>query len=192
MSSRSAQEEDRSLSLKPSQLAKKMTGELTDTGEFTGGLLEVCNFNIFYLFSIYFSILHFYRSFSFLFLISWSIGSSKRLPIKDLIYRKAYFYAKGEDGKAMPEFRKDVFMPIENAEHVVVIHYIGNDSIFLPSKHGNSMKQTKLFFRTKPSVLKKMATELEHKAPHKVYKEMVSAEVVSSEATDKPRNVKQL
>ena len=36
----------------------------------------------------------------------------------------------------------------------VLIHYLGDDMISKPAAHGNSLKQTKLFFRTKPSAIK--------------------------------------
>ena len=34
--------------------------------------------------------------------------------------------------------------------------------------------QSKLFFTTKPSVLKEIDVKVEHKVPHKVYKELVT------------------
>ena len=104
----------------------------------------------------------------------WTNASSKKLPRKDPIFKKAYFYAKGEDGKAINEFRKDVYFPIDNPENIAIIHYIGDDQMSVTGKHGNSLKQTKLFFRTKPSVLKRIAEEVEENVPHKVYKKMVT------------------
>lgn len=128
------------------------------------------------------------------FFIRWSNGSSKQLPRKSPVYRKTYFYAKGPDGKALKDFRKDVYFPINNPDHIAVLHYIGNDKISMPGNHGNSLKQTKLFFRTKPSVMKRMAEEVQSEVPHKIYKKMITEESESpiNEATDRPRNVKQL
>ena len=123
---------------------------------------------------------------------SWCNGSSKKLPRKDPLFRKTYFYAKGENTKQIPEFRRDVYFPIDNPENIAVIHYIGDSTLSVPGPHGNSMKQTKLFCRTKPSVAKKIVTEVEEKAPHKVYKQMIAEHNVINEATDKPRNVKQV
>ena len=137
-----------------------------------------------------FRILSLFRS-----VFSWCNGSSKKLPRKDPVFRKNYFYAKGEDGKAIQEFRKDVYFPLNNPDNIALVHYIGNETLSVPGKHGNSLKQTKLFFRTKPSVMKKISTEVEQKAPHKVYKQMVTENVEAqtvNEATDRPRNVKQI
>ena len=36
----------------------------------------------------------------------------------------------------------------------ILIHYLGDDMISKPAAHGNSLKQTKLFFRTKPLAIK--------------------------------------
>ena len=34
-----------------------------------------------------------------------------------------------------------------------LIHYLGDDMISKPAPHSNSLKQTKFFFRTKPSAM---------------------------------------
>ena len=81
--------------------------------------------------------------------------------------------------------------PIDNPENIAVIHYIGDSTVSVMGPHGNSMKQTKLFFCTKPSVAKKIVTEVEEKAPHKVYKQMIAEHNVINEATDKQvQNIK--
>ena len=118
----------------------------------------------------------------------------KKLPRKDPVFGKSYFYAKGEDLKPIKDFRKDVYFPIDNQENIALVHYIGNENLSIPGPHGNSLKQTRLFFRTKPSVVKRIAEEVEDHVPHKIYKQLITEqpELPVNEATDRPRNVKQI
>ena len=74
----------------------------------------------------------------------------------------------------------------------LIVHYIGNEALSVSHAHGNTRQQAKLFFRTKPSVFKNIESKVELKAPHKVYKELITQSTTSHEAVSKPRNVKQI
>ena len=56
----------------------------------------------------------------------------------------------------------------------VLIHYTGDDSISKPAPHGICLKQTKLFFRTKPSAIREFESKVEKEQAHNVYKEEIS------------------
>ena len=125
---------------------------------------------------------------------AWTNQGSKSLPRKDPKYRKSYFYIKDKDGKPNAGFRKDVFFPLaqDTAQQICIVHYIGNEELSAPAAHGNAKVQTKLFFRTKPSVVENLTKEVEHHKAHKVYKELICQNTEGHDAVAKPRNVKQL
>ena len=79
-------------------------------------------------------------------------------------YKKYYYYllVRTEGRKRITDkgFRKEVcFCKEPELEGTVVIHYRGDSSLSVPTSHGNSKIQTRIFVRTKPSVM----TEIEEK-----------------------------
>ena len=70
---------------------------------------------------------------------------------------ESYFCIKTESGKCDKGFRREGYFPIENTEHIAVVHYIGNESLSGKDLHRKA-KHGKLFFHTKA---------------HKIYKGMV-------------------
>ena len=118
-----------------------------------------------------------------------SQGTTK-LPRSTKLIKKTYFYIASENGYDK-RFRKEVFMRNEEGSPVL-IHYIGDDSISKPAPHGNCLKQTKLFFRTKPSAIREFESKVQKEQAHKVYKEEISKQTGRDEMLSRPRNVKQL
>ena len=107
---------------------------------------------------------------------------------------KICFYLETEQGINI-EFRKQVFFRINSLLGPFILHYIGDEKVSIPRSHGNSLIQTKLLFRTRPSVMEKLKQKSQEKEPSRLYKE----EIASFEETDtageivlKPRNKKQL
>ena len=87
-------------------------------------------------------------------------------------------------------FRKDVYISIKTPSAKLLIHYIGDEKLSFPQPHGNSKKQTKLFFRTKPSVLQTMEQKISTHVPAaKLYKDEVANEIT---ITGAPRDLKQV
>ena len=119
----------------------------------------------------------------------WSNQGTKVLHRTKKLYRKSYFYITTESGPDS-KFRKEVYQPLERS--ITIVHYIGNEALSVSHAHGNTRQQAKLFFRTKPSVFKNIESKVELKAPHKVYKELITQSTTSHEAVSKPRNVKQI
>ena len=73
-----------------------------------------------------------------------------------------------------------------------IVHYIGDESLSVPTAHGNSLRQTKLYFRTKPSVVEEIQQRTELEKLHKIYKEMVCENTDGHDAISKLRDIKQL
>ena len=73
-----------------------------------------------------------------------------------------------------------------------MIHYIGDSTLSKPYSHGNALKQTRLHFRTKPSVLRKAEEKVEENTSHKVYKQMINEATNGNEATSKPKDLQQV
>ena len=70
------------------------------------------------------------------------------------------------------EFKKEVYFPVTD-EPICIVHYVGNEQLSIPAPHGNSAKETKMFFRTLPSVKEEAFQRSEKDKAHIVYKEMV-------------------
>jgi hypothetical protein len=88
-------------------------------------------------------------------------------------------------------FKKESFTLL-NGDGKTIIHYIGDEALSEPAPHGNSKQQSKLFFRTKPSVLTTLCEKTQSALPpNRIYKEAVS-EVPLNAVTDVPRNLKQI
>ena len=120
----------------------------------------------------------------------WVNQGTTKLPRSTKLIKKTYFYIASENGYDK-RFRKEVFMRNEEGSPVL-IHYIGDDSISKPAPHGNCLKQTKLFFRTKPSAIREFESKVQKEQAHKVYKEEISKQTDRDEILSRPRNVKQL
>ena len=120
----------------------------------------------------------------------WVNQGTTKLPRSTKLIKKTYFYIASENGYDK-RFRKEVFMRNEEGSPVL-IPYIGDDSISKPAPHGNCLKQTKLFFRTKPSAFREFESKVQKEQAHKVYKEEISKQTDRDEILSRPRNVKQL
>ena len=124
----------------------------------------------------------------------WYNNTRMDMPKRNPVVTKVYFYLETEQG-INKEFRKQVFFKINSSLGPFLLHYIGDEQVSVPRSHGNSLIQTKLFFRTRPSVMEKLKQKSQEKEPSRLYKE----EIASIDETDtageilhKPRNKKQL
>lgn len=121
----------------------------------------------------------------------WVNQGTSSLPRKKPLIKKKYFYISTNDGPNTG-FRKDVYHDLTNSPSTFIIHYIGNEKLSVPGPHGNNLRQSKLFFRTKPSVLNELQDKVSTREAHKVYKDEISTKTTGHETVAKPRNVKQL
>lgn len=89
------------------------------------------------------------------------------------------------------EFVRHAFYLVDGDQKNVLVHYIGDESTASEFPHGNA-KTRHNFYRTCPSVLRKMSSE--HDAPGTVYKSYVSGSVcpVKYQPSLVPRNSKQV
>ena len=88
----------------------------------------------------------------------WSQNGTKMIPKHDPKIRKVYFVALLPNGNDN-HFKKHAYflLDFDKAEvvNVVLIHYVGDESIAVDFPHGNS-KSGMNFYRTCPSVLSKI------------------------------------
>ena len=80
-------------------------------------------------------------------------------------------------------------------EGTVIIHYMGDATLSIPTAHGNSKVQTKIFVRTKPCTVNDIEERVisnTEKSSHKHYKELMSENKEGSEFVSKPRNTRQV
>ena len=103
--------------------------------------------------------------------------------------RKSSFYLVRPDGSLDKRFVRSAYQPLDS-ESPVIIQYLGDEKLSTPFSHGNSTKQTKLFFTTQKSVMRNIQQQVKTKDSHVVYKEMVAKR--GDDITEKPRNPKQV
>ena len=103
----------------------------------------------------------------------WLNQGTTKLPRHGPTVGKSYFYLRTSEGTSKA-FRKDVFQILGSGSKNL-LHYLGDDNLSEPAPHGSNKKQTKLFFRTKPSVLNELGNKARAgQAPSKIYKEAVA------------------
>ena len=89
----------------------------------------------------------------------WLNQGTTKLPRCGPRIAKTYYYIRTETGISK-NFRKDTYTLVDGSNLRTLIHYVGDESISVPSAHGNSKKQTTLFFKTKPSVLQDLGKQV--------------------------------
>jgi hypothetical protein len=113
------------------------------------------------------------------------------IPKQDPKIRKVYFVALLPNGNDNRFKKHAYFLLASDKAKVVLIHYVGDESIAVDFPHGNS-KCGVNFYRTCPSVLSKNynSTDL----PGNIYKSCVSKNDCLPEYHQilKPRNTKQI
>ncbi|RWS23368.1 uncharacterized protein B4U80_13392 [Leptotrombidium deliense] len=113
-------------------------------------------------------------------------------------FKKKYYKTVLKDNSMSDKFCKEVIerrFPSDE-EPFVIIHYIGDHTIAEQFPHGNK-KDSRPFYRTKPSVLKTVSKDLkEGKTPQDVYERHTVGETVDNTAPqtkiEQPRNKKQV
>ena len=94
------------------------------------------------------------------------------LPKSRPVIKKTYLKLKTEEGISQ-EFQKAAYWLHPERNGKVLLHYLENEEIAKPISHGNSQKQSKLYFRTKPSKLQDLKEKVEKQNAHVVYKEEI-------------------
>ena len=113
------------------------------------------------------------------------------MPRSNSKYLKSYFYLNKGNGQTDKALKKEVYFPV-TGEQICVVHYVRDETLSVPGPHGNSDKQAKLFFRTKPSVREDAFQRAEKEKANVVYKEMVVENKEGHDAISKPRDIRQL
>ena len=72
--------------------------------------------------------------------------------------KKCYFHAGQKNKRKSKDFEKQAFVSLVDPSKVVV-QYLGDENVAEEFPHGNSKKNTKPFFRTRPSLLNKLISE---------------------------------
>jgi hypothetical protein len=81
----------------------------------------------------------------------WYDNGKKKLPSQNPIVKKTYYWLHCKNGRTNG-FQKHVYQLVDK-KLPLLIHYIGDESLFQSFSHGNSKKNNKNFMPTLPSVL---------------------------------------
>jgi hypothetical protein len=115
------------------------------------------------------------------------------LPDVDLHISKRYDWVRGQNNTFVNDFTRNVYT-CSSVPNVVVIHYLGDSSVYRGKAHGNC-KRTNApeFRRTCPSVLNEIKQKVSSKSSTKVYQELVTNTTESAyQGVLNPRNVGQV
>ena len=88
----------------------------------------------------------------------WVQIAARRLRTHNPVIKKCYFHAGLKNKKKSKDFEKQAFVSLVDPSKVVV-QYLGDENVAEEFPHGNSKKNTKPFFRTRPSLLNKLISE---------------------------------
>ena len=101
----------------------------------------------------------------------WFQYGTKKLPRHEPVISKSYFISVTPAGHNH-EFKRCAYKLIDPKSPLVLVHYLGDESIAVGAPHGNAKSNDRIFYRTCPSVLKKIAEENE--SPENIYKKFIS------------------
>ena len=95
----------------------------------------------------------------------------------ETIVKRHFHILKGYNGKKRITdngFLKHVYQ--RETDNIILVHYLGDESISTSRPHGNSKQPNSVFVRTQPSVLEFMENQVKTSGdnPHKIYKKIVS------------------
>ena len=123
----------------------------------------------------------------------WKNSGCRKLPKNKPYLRKMYNKIHTENNPTGSDrFVRHVYSLIDKPQ-VALIHYMGDESEFVPFPHGNNKNGDKNYTRTCPSVLQGMRDQVENDRPGNVYKKMVCNKTPGEyQGILNPRNIKQV
>ena len=122
----------------------------------------------------------------------WYQNGTKLIPNSDPKFRKIYFSIVLPSGRDLRFKRHAYFLMDSTRNNQVLIHYIGDESVAINFPHGHSKSENRIFHRTCPSVLTKLASVPD--LPANVYKNSISSSACAPEfqSSHLPRNSRQV
>jgi len=122
----------------------------------------------------------------------WYQNGTKLIPSSDPKFRKVHFSIVLLSGRDLRFKCHAYFLLDSKRNNQVLIHYLGDENVAVSFPHGHSKCESRLFYRTCPSVLTKLASVPD--LPANVYKNSISSSVCASEfqSTHLPRNSRQI
>ena len=119
----------------------------------------------------------------------WINNGTDKLPRRQPLLCKCKFKAFTADKSGSIAFRRIAFTALDDPMHVIV-QYVGDESVATSVPHGNDKRVTpRPYERSVPSVLLRLARQVQSSAPSIVHKEAVAA---ATTVADVPCEYKQV
>lgn len=122
----------------------------------------------------------------------WRSYGNKRLPTWEPRVVKHFFRLRLPDNTFSDDFQKHIVESLDEDNNFAIIHYLGDETAFIPFPHGNCKRGT-AFRRTCPSVLEELKqlskTGL---TPSQVYKVISNSTMSGFKGSRAPRNFRQV
>ena len=122
----------------------------------------------------------------------WRSYGNKKLPTYDPQITKHFFRVRLPNQTCSDDFQKHIIDSLHENNNLAIIHYLGDETVFVPFPHGNS-KRNRPFKRTCPSVLEELKT-LSHTGltPTQVLKVVSNSPMSGFKDSRVPRNFVQI
>ena len=117
----------------------------------------------------------------------WRNSGTRYMPSKNPVIRKNFYFIRTKDSgeKGSREFKKSACFLLKRP-NIILVHYMGDEKVFTPRKHGNRKKGDVIFERTCPSVIEAIKSTIVQENPHDTFQRLLSS------GGEKPRDIKQL
>lgn len=121
----------------------------------------------------------------------WYENGTKRIPSSEPLYQKIHFSIVLESCRNL-NFKRHTYLPIHFEKNkLVLLHYLGDESIAVDYPHGNSNNSIHNYQRTCPSVLQQLRSAPD--LPGNIYKKFISENAISTVPPSLlPRNTRQV
>ena len=123
----------------------------------------------------------------------WINKGRYSVPSKNPVYYVRRYDLSREKGDAIgtDRFQRKVYWI--NGSSLKLVHYRGDETLYVPRPHGNDKRTDREYRRTMPSVLETVRQRGVYQAPHRVYQSLVSKAVKGPYlGVSNPRNTEQV
>ena len=121
----------------------------------------------------------------------WYQNGTKPIPNSKPLYKKIHFVIVLESGRDLRFKKHAYFLMDPKKANLILIHYIGDESIAIDFPHKNRKNSNHNYQRICPSVLQQLASDQD--LPSNVYKKMISSSTaLTLPPSHLPRNTRQI
>lgn len=118
---------------------------------------------------------------------AWRNSGTRYIPSRNPVMRKNFYFIREVDSKTRgcKDFKKCAYYLLDKP-NIILVHYIGDESTYVPRAHGNRKKGNDVYVRTCPSVISAIKDCVVNENPVDTYNRLRTTSV------EQPRDIKQI